>query len=214
MNRTLPMTTESEYPDLHNELHFPALNDLPKELSGISNRRYFRPDNGSFAIHWCFLAQIKNQAPYPARPMYKVVDREGVECLVTFNIADRSQFPRIYAECKDGYTMCIMYATYHHFADGQNGIRVEVANTVKVVPCGLQKLFEIGDRMKKNQGCCAVCRKNTTLKCSRCRLCYCSKDCQAKDWGNHKKECKDAQQVVEWAGFDWNQFDRFRLFGA
>jgi uncharacterized lipoprotein NlpE involved in copper resistance len=65
--------------------------------------------------------------------MYKVVDREGVECLVTFNIADRSQFPRIYAECKDGYTMCIMYATYHHFADGQNGIRVEVANTVKVL---------------------------------------------------------------------------------
>ncbi|KAJ7289192.1 hypothetical protein C8J57DRAFT_1114779 [Mycena rebaudengoi] len=205
--------TADAYLDLHNELHFPALNDLPTG-SQMLDRPYFRSDDGSFAIHWCFLAEIKCRIPWPIRPMYKVVDRHGVECLVSFNLDDRSQFPRIQQECKDGYTMCIMYAFYHSFLDGQQGIRVEVENTVKVVPCGLQKLLELGDRLK-NAGRCAVCDKDAKLKCSRCRLCYCSKDCQVKDWGNgHKKECKAAQQVLEWGRFDWNQFDRFRVFGA
>ena len=28
------------------------------------------------------------------------------------------------------------------------------------------------------------------LKCSRCGTAYCSKDCQVKDWPEHKKRCK------------------------
>ena len=28
------------------------------------------------------------------------------------------------------------------------------------------------------------------LKCSRCGTAYCSKDCQVKDWPEHKKQCK------------------------
>jgi len=39
---------------------------------------------------------------------------------------------------------------------------------------------------------CAVCAKQSNLKCSQCLLaCYCSKECQANHWKVHKKYCSD-----------------------
>ncbi|PVH75826.1 hypothetical protein DL98DRAFT_574827 [Cadophora sp. DSE1049] len=39
---------------------------------------------------------------------------------------------------------------------------------------------------------CHICGKSSGLKlCNGCNNCrYCSKECQAKDWANHKKDCK------------------------
>ena len=38
---------------------------------------------------------------------------------------------------------------------------------------------------------CKVCSKKSRLKCDQCgRVSYCSRECQFKDWNNHKKNCK------------------------
>ncbi|MBF0208008.1 MAG: zinc finger MYND domain-containing protein [Oligoflexia bacterium] len=40
------------------------------------------------------------------------------------------------------------------------------------------------------EGKCNVCGKNTPQQCSRCKqVHYCSRECQARDWQNHKSIC-------------------------
>ncbi|KAJ7076195.1 hypothetical protein B0H15DRAFT_864499 [Mycena belliarum] len=202
-------------PDFTNETHFPAYTGLPSEYT--IDRRYFFPD-GSPAGHWCFLAEIKESVTSLmfTRPLYNVRDRDGVRYLVAYHLEDRARFPLIVEQCKDGYTMCIMYAHQHLFADGQRGIRVEMESSVKILPCSLKSLFSIRDKVLKlkNSGFCNGCGDNATLKCARCRLFYCTKSCQLADWnyGEHKNECKVAQQISEWGTFDWDSFDEHRLF--
>lgn len=37
---------------------------------------------------------------------------------------------------------------------------------------------------------CGSCNKEAEKKCSRCEVAfYCSRECQIKDWGNHKEKC-------------------------
>lgn len=37
---------------------------------------------------------------------------------------------------------------------------------------------------------CGSCNKEAEKKCSRCEVAfYCSRDCQIKDWENHKEKC-------------------------
>ena len=37
---------------------------------------------------------------------------------------------------------------------------------------------------------CKVCGKKGEYKCSKCgKVIYCSRECQFKDWGNHKNNC-------------------------
>ena len=43
---------------------------------------------------------------------------------------------------------------------------------------------------------CFVCAKVADKKCSRCkRVAYCSKECQANSWKQHKNDCKTADQA-------------------
>ncbi|KAI9016842.1 hypothetical protein DFJ74DRAFT_678611 [Hyaloraphidium curvatum] len=50
---------------------------------------------------------------------------------------------------------------------------------------------------------CASCHlvapeKNSFQRCSRCKMVeYCSKDCQRKDWSNHRRICRPAAQAAE-----------------
>lgn len=38
---------------------------------------------------------------------------------------------------------------------------------------------------------CKVCGKEAPYRCTRCKLTrYCSKECQKKDWAEHKKDCR------------------------
>ncbi len=40
------------------------------------------------------------------------------------------------------------------------------------------------------EGKCRCCGKAASLRCSKCRkVFYCGKECQARDWPIHKKEC-------------------------
>ncbi|KAJ6620601.1 hypothetical protein B0H10DRAFT_1791636, partial [Mycena sp. CBHHK59/15] len=185
--------------------HFPAFHQLPCDYD--LDMCYYS-DTGSAAMHWCFSVKIKTKLLW-FRPMYRVKDRAGLEYLVAFHLDDRLCFLDIYEKCKEGFTMCIMYTNQHLFVDGQQGIHVEVESTVKVLPCILQKLMKTGDKLKENNGCCTV----TSMKCSKCKMCYCSKKCQLKDWnGRHKVECRVAQQILKWGEFDWDQFDNFQVF--
>ncbi|KAJ7117632.1 hypothetical protein C8R44DRAFT_674011 [Mycena epipterygia] len=200
----------SQYPDFTNELNFPAFSGLPSEY--ILDRRYYS-DRGSPTAHWCFIAEIKEKVPWPTPKYYNVRDKDGFECLVSFHLDDRARYPTIGEICKDGYTICIMYANQHHFMDGQIGVRVENERRVKILPCSLRELLDIRGKVMKNSGICNVCGRPATLKCSRCRLFYCNKTCQLKDWkGVHKRECKVVQQIVGWGAFDWNHFDGGKLF--
>lgn len=62
--------------------------------------------------------------------MYLLRDVTGTEFIVAFYTDERS--PEVLRDCKVGDTMAIMYAHMHNFIDGQVGIRVEEAETVKV----------------------------------------------------------------------------------
>lgn len=38
-----------------------------------------------------------------------------------------------------------------------------------------------------DENICSVCGKYSKLKCGTCKLPYCSKECQVKDWPRHKE---------------------------
>ena len=48
------------------------------------------------------------------------------------------------------------------------------------------------DEIKYQSYSCGFCKKsNSVLKCSKCKLIYyCDRNCQVKDWKNHKLVCK------------------------
>ena len=55
------------------------------------------------------------------------------------------------------------------------------------------------DKIKETEGInnCTVCReqKDGNKRCSGCYMVfYCGRDCQAKDWDNHKDKCKIIQK--------------------
>ncbi|KAJ7631391.1 hypothetical protein DFH06DRAFT_1439214 [Mycena polygramma] len=85
-------------------------------------------------------------------------------------------------------------------------------STVTILPCSLAELWNIGDKMSNNNGRCNVCGASATLKCARCKLFYCNKSCQLKDWkGNHKTECKVVQQIVKWEALNWDTVEEANL---
>ncbi|KAK7026156.1 hypothetical protein R3P38DRAFT_2946666 [Favolaschia claudopus] len=205
------MSSPPQIPDLNKELNFPPYRSLPEERC-LDERYYSRAGP---KLHWCFLAEIKNQVPWIRPKYYNVKDRNEKEYLVSFHLGDPTRDQAIAEMCRDGYTICVMYAERHLFADGQIGVRVENEDTVKTLPCTLKEFFDIRDKLANDDGVCNLCRDPATLKCARCKLSYCSKTCQAKDWkGVHKTECKAAQQILKWGMFDWDQFDEPRLFNA
>ncbi|KAJ7066225.1 hypothetical protein C8F01DRAFT_696605 [Mycena amicta] len=199
-------------PDFASQLHFPAFSGLPSEYYNLAEQVDHR--TGQPRVHWCLLADITTNLEWPVRPMYRVTDRAGEEYLVAFHLDDRSVFPAILEKCVVGHTMCIMYAIQHHFFDGQVGVRVEEERSVKVIPCSLLKLFEIRNKIVDNTGKCNLCAKSATLKCVKCKMYYCSKECQVRDWNTgHKTECKVGKQIAEW-DFDWDDFHGERWFHA
>ncbi|KAJ7181021.1 hypothetical protein C8R46DRAFT_986106 [Mycena filopes] len=199
-------------PDFHDELKFPKFSGLPADYE--LEDRYYPQGGGLPARHWCFLAEIKESVPW-VRPMYHVHDKAGREYLVSFH-GHGHNHPRYLTgagDRKKGHTMCIMYAFQHRFFDGQIGVRVEDESYVKVLPCTLQELFKIRDKVVYNQKKCNFCGEVAALGCSKCRLFYCRKQCQLDDWkGGHKTECKIVQQVVKWGAFNWDKFEKFQVF--
>ncbi|CAM9482521.1 unnamed protein product [Hapterophycus canaliculatus] len=51
--------------------------------------------------------------------------------------------------------------------------------------------IEVGVSATRRSSKCAICGKTgQSMQCARCRsVCYCSKECQRKDWKRHKSAC-------------------------
>lgn len=83
--------------------------------------------------HWCLLSEIKWDFPLFSNQFW-VKDRDANEYLVAFHLQNRrTYYEFIKGQCKDGYTLCLMYAEKHRFLDGRNiGVRVEDERVVKV----------------------------------------------------------------------------------
>ena len=50
----------------------------------------------------------------------------------------------------------------------------------------------------KKMNKCEICNKNAPLLCGKCKsVSYCSKECQKKDWTDHKKICGGKQMWID-----------------
>jgi len=201
--------------DLRNQMHFPTFSSLPDD-SDFDLGYYGEEHYGVYAPvkHWCLLAEIVERTGIPfLRPMVTAKDKAGKEFLVALYLDNDVVLPDFWHKyCKPGNVMVIMYACSHSFMDGQIGIRVEDVENIKIFPCSLNTLLGISDELKLFNGPsknCQSCKKPATLKCSRCSLLYCDKDCQMRDWKEHKNKCLAFKQVIEWRGRNWRRFDEY-----
>jgi len=225
-------------PDLRDRIFFPPLSRLPHDTRfSQSECEYYDlsvipPMNGTFLStpdmtlrprrHWCLLAEIVELDFWPFRPMYKVKDVTGQIFLAAFHFDDRALFPKVAKKAVLGSTICVMYASFHYFADGQVGVRLEEPRNVKILPFGLDELAAMGDLCRRAWNTdtgtkalaesCIACGKPAPKKCSLCSVApYCSKECQTSDWkAKHKKECPITRivshQMRSWNEFDWDSY--------
>lgn len=64
--------------------------------------------------------------------MYLVKDTTGQTFLAAFHYNDRTLFSEVWKKGLVGSTICVMYANFHQFVDGQVGARLEEPESVKV----------------------------------------------------------------------------------
>lgn len=82
-------------------------------------------------------------------------------------------------------------------------------DSVNMLDAGKRRVKETRKRQKESDapiernamctGCSQICTiKGKLLKCGKCKMPYCSAECQVKDWkeGQHKKRCKLKQQEL------------------
>ncbi|KAJ3869846.1 hypothetical protein EV359DRAFT_29141, partial [Lentinula novae-zelandiae] len=167
--------------------------------------------------HWCLLAKIVAEQSWPLRPMYLVKDTTGQTFLAAFHYNDRTLFSEVWKKGLVGSTICVMYANFHQFVDGQVGVRLEEPESVKILPFGLEELITASELFQapcSSPVTCALCGGGASKRCSRCStVFYCSQICQARDWkAKHKNECTVIQQMKKWSEFNWDQYDAYRGF--
>ena len=118
--------------NLRDELTFPSFEDCPDER--LLDRRYLQPVGGNSPMaapvrHWCFLGEIVSVDAF-LRLVLEVKDTEGERCRVALYTDDKGM--SLVPTCKKGYTVAILYANQHGFADGSYGFRVEESTSIKV----------------------------------------------------------------------------------
>ena len=67
----------------------------------------------------------------------------------------------------------------------------QLANVfVKETKAELKRLPDLVTLPRLEDPACAVCGKDSGIRCSRCKQeYYCGRDCQVKHWKEHKKFC-------------------------
>ena len=181
---------------LRNSLHFPRFQDLPEE-NDINEDYYHLNKYGIYEpkCHWCFLGEISNNDTSQCaflRNTTKVRDIDGKIIPVAFY---HSEGTMEFNEFSIGSTLCLRYASSHHFLDMQVGIREESLSFCMVIPASIATLIEISDFNPDKRLTCWTCgcgESSSLMKCGRCRVAlYCGKECQVSDWTlRHKKWCK------------------------
>ncbi|KZP20941.1 hypothetical protein FIBSPDRAFT_826305 [Athelia psychrophila] len=194
---------------------FPNLSNLPGDRGFEDIYHIVDPYTGNISPrrHWCLIAEITKTAKFIRLSIY-AKDRDGVEFPVHVHTDDRGVGMSKY--CQEGYTLVLMYAERHYFADGTVGIRLEEGASVKVLPYSVATLMAANDRYfgQEGKGACDHCKageKETAggLKnCARCKvISYCGKNCQNEAWSSgHKEDCKVLTQIHAFASKDWELF--------
>ncbi|PPR01735.1 hypothetical protein CVT26_013182 [Gymnopilus dilepis] len=205
---------------LRDKEYFPNFNDLPQDHD-ISVRPFTSPDYYGISQvplkHWCLLVEIVEEVWWPARRMWQVKDKDGKQFLFACYFDTNVELPRSWEKnCKVGGVIAIMYALRHMFMDGQVGIRAEELQNITMLPCSLDTLLSIGDKLSgppsvPTENVCASCNQLAGLKCSRCSVTkYCGNECQLDDWKRrHKQECIAVRQITEWKKRDWTDFEEY-----
>ncbi|KAH7880054.1 uncharacterized protein C8R40DRAFT_1202258, partial [Lentinula edodes] len=207
------------------QVFFPTFLDLPHDhYFTDSECSYYAVSKDSTDMctvrpsrHWCLLAEIVAVQSWPLRPMYLVKDTTGQTFLAAFHYNDRTLFSEVWKKGLVGSTICVMYANFHQFVDGQVGVRLEEPESVKILPFGLEELITASELFRapcSSPVTCAFCGGGASKRCSRCStVFYCSQICQARDWkAKHKNECTVIQQMKKWSEFSWDQYDAYRGF--
>lgn len=178
--------------DLNDIFAFPDGNNIP-----------LRPPNTEEGESWVMLLEIKD---FPSsRQIYWTVDITGKLFRVVMNTSNPSLDTVKY---KRGYTMCILNAQPLFGANDQFYYRVDDINTVELLPVSLAKLWELNNslRMRSDAGHlrgCLSCGNVSRLGCANCRSRYCSTECQAADWPQHKLDCKALGVLHRYNRTDW-----------
>jgi len=195
---------------------FPAFSGLPDENDIDDLYHVLDPYTHSISPrrHWCLIAEITQLSKFLRLSIY-AKDREGREFPIHVHNEDRGVGMARY--CQEGYTIVLMYAERHNFADGTVGIRLEEGASVKVLPYSMATLLSANDRYFRAEGktacdCCGASQSEVEghlKKCSRCKVTlYCGQKCQNQAWsGGHREDCKVLTQIQEFASKDWEQFE-------
>ncbi|KAJ4483887.1 hypothetical protein J3R30DRAFT_3402485 [Lentinula aciculospora] len=80
----------------------------------------------------------------PGLPDLSDTDITGQTFLASFHYDDRTLFPGVLKRGVVGSTICVMYAYFHRFVDGQTGVRLEEPKDVKILPLGIEELVAQG----------------------------------------------------------------------
>ena len=208
---------------LENRSFFPSFQQLPYDNS--INELYYAPDtrNGVWKINktWCFLADITNDdsalVPF-LRNRVLVTDRDGFSNIPIFFYPETGFLD--FELLKRGRTLAVLYAEYHHFLDGQIGLRIENLDTVNVFNSTLEQLFSLSSHYwtTKGRNVCWGCGTHTTAeelkKCAKCKVAtYCDRECQRKDWTErHKVWCRVMPDYLQLIGFKYEVYRDSQYF--
>ena len=86
-------------------------------------------------------------------------------------------------------------ANYYGLDDGNGGVRLRYKDTQNVAGVSF---LRVASRVEFCDSCNTQIVKpvDTLLRCSGCKVaCYCSKECQAANWPDHKGWCKAASKL-------------------
>ncbi|GAW81950.1 MYND finger protein [Plasmodium gonderi] len=84
-----------------------------------------------------------------------------------------------------------MYLSVYEFSQ-QSGKESKCGAKAKGEKSEISKKSETAEQSKDECYICDNCKENAELQCSQCkRAYYCSKECQMKDWFNHREVCSN-----------------------
>ncbi len=151
-----------------NHRYFPPFGDLPSD-----NKRCFalsssQPFVATYSHTWCFLGEIVNDDTAQIACFLQngvwVKDRNGRDNVFVAFYPEKGSFN--FTALKKGHTLCVLFAMEHIFHDKKVGLRIEDLDEVKVIPCGLDDVFDLGSKYFENKDSCWGCGYNPTLPSS------------------------------------------------
>ena len=197
---------------LADRVTFPRFSRLPRENNFPLEHYRFTSDGSCVRSRtWCFVGEIALDVSLWRRSLL-IKDRAGYKIPLHF-YPETGSFD--YSSLKEGRTVVIMLAKIHLFMDGTIGIRLENLETIIVVKCNLDDLFEMskcyakrGEKQCWNEDCEEeTLHPESLMKCSSCKFAfYCDRKCQSADWKErHSRWCKALPTFVKIASLDYNK---------